>query len=174
MSLLGNWHNYYNRGKLILLFLWNSIWLVSRKPHRTLQSVKQFQPEARNWQCHSISSVNTLHVCGCAHACVCVSICRKTNEITLGIHRKSTYMDTVIPSSSKARNHKMTPFNYMLDTAHRLPITSKNIDNEAKQTSITAKNNRFSITETIKSYSKQKISISVNNTDVIPMETEKQ
>jgi hypothetical protein len=51
------------------------------------------------------------------------NIYRETNTFNLGIFRKPTYTDIVIPKSSNhPNNHKQSASNYLLDRAHKIPI----------------------------------------------------
>jgi hypothetical protein len=55
-----------------------------------------------------------------------LNIHRSPNKINLGIYRKPTYTDVVIPhSSNRPASHKFAAFHYMLDSAQRLPLNDE-------------------------------------------------
>jgi hypothetical protein len=49
---------------------------------------------------------------------------KNSNEIIIGIHRKPTYTDLVIPATSNhPMQHKMAAFTHMLDRVNYLPLS---------------------------------------------------
>jgi hypothetical protein len=53
-----------------------------------------------------------------------LNIYRERNTFNLGIYKKPTYTDTVIPKSfNHPNNHKQAAFNYLLDRLQKIPIT---------------------------------------------------
>jgi hypothetical protein len=55
-----------------------------------------------------------------------LNIHRNPNRIDMGIYRKPTYTDVVIPhSSNHPASHKSAAFHYMLDRVQRLPLTDE-------------------------------------------------
>jgi hypothetical protein len=78
----------------------------------------------------------------------------------------------VIPESSKyPNNHKQAAFNYLLDRAHRMPITNEESDKEMEQTNAIATNNGYNINYGKRSCEKHKRKKPVISTDTSPVET---
>lgn len=59
--------------------------------------------------------------------CICfldLNLHRSSNEIVIGIHRKATYTDLIIPATSNHQEqHKKSAFKYMLDRVNLLPLS---------------------------------------------------
>jgi hypothetical protein len=71
---------------------------------------------------------------------------KKECYISIGIHRKPTFTDTMIPSESNHPDeHKFAGFKYMLDRVNRLPLEQEERSKESKIIAALAKNNGYDI-----------------------------
>jgi hypothetical protein len=75
----------------------------------------------------------------------------------LGIYRKPTSTDVVIPQSSNhPDSHKTAAFHFMLDRALRLPLTEMEKQKEITIIKTIAKNNGYMFHDIAKRYYRQK------------------
>jgi uncharacterized protein YifE (UPF0438 family) len=82
---------------------------------------------------------------------------RNLNNIHLGIYRKPTSTDVVIPQSSNhPASHKTAAFHYMLDRAFRLPLTDIEKQKEITIIQTIATNNGYKFHDIAKAYNRQK------------------
>lgn len=77
--------------------------------------------------------------------CICfldLNLHRSSNEIVIGIHRKTTYTDIIIPATSNhPEQHKMSAFKYMLDRVNLLPLSREEKLKDINVINTTAVNN---------------------------------
>jgi hypothetical protein len=86
-----------------------------------------------------------------------LNIHRNTNNIQLGIYRKLTSTDIIIPhSSNHPENHKTAAFHFMLDRALKLPLIDTENQKEIAIIKTIAKNNGYMFHNITKGYYKQK------------------
>jgi hypothetical protein len=86
-----------------------------------------------------------------------LNIHRNPNKIDMGIYRKPTYTDVVIPhSSNHPASHKSAAFHYMLDRPKRLPLTDQEKQKEMAVIKTIATNNGYTFHDIEKAYKKQK------------------
>jgi hypothetical protein len=86
-----------------------------------------------------------------------LNIHRNTNNIQLGIYRKPTSTDIVIPQSSNhPESHKTAAFLFMLDRALKLPLIDTEKQIEIAIIKTIAKNNGYMFHNIMKGYYKQK------------------
>jgi hypothetical protein len=86
-----------------------------------------------------------------------LNIHRSPYKIDLGIYRKPTFTDTVIPhSSNHPASHKAAAFHYMLDRANRLPLNEDEKLNEMAVINTIAINNGYAFHDITRAYKKQK------------------
>jgi hypothetical protein len=82
---------------------------------------------------------------------------RNLNNIHLGIYRKPTFTNVVIPQSSNhPASHKRAAFHYMLDRASKLPLTDIEKQKEITVIKTIAKNNGYTFHDIAKAYNRQK------------------
>jgi hypothetical protein len=75
----------------------------------------------------------------------------------MGIYRKPTSTDVVIPhSSNHPASHKSAAFHYMLDRAQRLPLTDEEKQKEMTVIKTIATNNGYMFQDIEKAYNRQK------------------
>jgi hypothetical protein len=73
-----------------------------------------------------------------------LNIHRNLNKLDIGIYRKPTSTDVVIPhSSNHPASHKSAAFHYTLDRALRLPLTDEEKQKEIKVIKTIATNNGY-------------------------------
>jgi hypothetical protein len=82
---------------------------------------------------------------------------RNLNKLDMGIYRKPTSTDVVIPhSSNHPASHKSAAFHYMLDRAQRLPLTDEEKQREMTVIKTIATNNGYTFQDIEKAYNRQK------------------
>jgi hypothetical protein len=86
-----------------------------------------------------------------------LNIHRNLNKLDMGIYRKPTRTDVVIPhSSNHPASHKSAAFHYMLDRALRLFLTDEEKQKEITVIKTIATNNGYTFHDIEKSYNRQK------------------
>jgi hypothetical protein len=86
-----------------------------------------------------------------------LNIHRNLNNIHLGIYRKPTCTDVVIPQSSNhPASHKTAAFHYMLDRVSKLPLTDIEKQKEITVIKTIATNNGYTFHDIAKVYNRQK------------------
>jgi hypothetical protein len=86
-----------------------------------------------------------------------LKIHRHTNETSIGIYRKPTFTDVIVPADSNhPKQHRTSGLKYMLDRANKLPLSKEEHAKELSIINTIATNNGYDIKTVMKTYNRYK------------------